>query len=741
MFSKHRQGSDQDGGPNIKQLLRDKVRKSLDNSQNSERWFLDLKGLVQNDHAYASLNVMTVTGSTLKWLVITKSSVEKDPGDLPQLQICSDKSYKLKVYSKTINEGSFSGDSAVDDVEVKCTLNQLIESNYCVCPGIQNYEDYYEKIRYHSKHVRQWTHLERVDADNCMLWHKEKFRRNKEYMGLCDSCVTLKQRLNELLQNAVKVDTPEKLKRQRPDSNMPLKYMSPQSQKKRKQRQDQERKDLKTFLRKIKGTDIELDESQNSQMIQISQLISDNFRNDLNELIAETSELSEKKREELHQIWDLDSKSREDFAEDQTRNVNGSRGNKWNMITYRMALAVYIRSPAAYKALKSFDILSLPSQRSLRKFMSHKMDEAGDCENHLHEQKAKYEKMCEELREEDKPCPDGFGALIFDEVKVISKVLWNASNNTLIGYAMTHEEMFGLHDIYMNLDTAPRLRKTNYILQFLWRDICSPFDVLGPYYTSENSLEHKFIITCVLDALYKFHQFGFKTKVIICDGASSNLTTIKHFMGHKGVFGHNEDQQNNITHVISPKCYNPLTGEFMFFIICPTHQLKNMISQLYASRNSGTKAFEKDSIPFGWKPIQDLYREDLARAQQGNALRVPDLKLTYVIRDSWTRLNVKPAKVMQQRPLIATLQVMADEIQNQAARDSVNMTASFLESCNSIFENGLLSNYHISQNHQVGLANRTAKQARWLSSHGVTSKTIPCLANMGSPESVCLWVP
>uniref|UniRef100_A0A1X7VBN4 Uncharacterized protein n=1 Tax=Amphimedon queenslandica TaxID=400682 RepID=A0A1X7VBN4_AMPQE len=39
---------------------------------------------------------------------------------------------------------------------------------------------------------------------------------------------------------------------------------------------------------------------------------------------------------------------------------SGSRGNKWSMVTIRMALAVCVRSPAAYEALKSVGVLQLP---------------------------------------------------------------------------------------------------------------------------------------------------------------------------------------------------------------------------------------------------------------------------------------------------------------------------------------------------------------------------------------------
>ena len=106
---------------------------------------------------------------------------------------------------------------------------------------------------------------------------------------------------------------------------------------------------------------------------------------------------------------------------------------------------------------------------------------------------------------------------------------------------------------------------------------------MGPYYTCFSSLEHKFIVACVIDALTKLHTYGFKTKVIVCDGASSNLTAIKSFMGHKGTFRYSSNENQQINHTISPKVYNPLTDQDIFFIICPTHQMKNVIGQLYAS--------------------------------------------------------------------------------------------------------------------------------------------------------------
>ena len=84
-------------------------------------------------------------------------------------------------------------------------------------------------------------------------------------------------------------------------------------------------------------------------------------------------------------------------------------------------------------------------------------------------------------------------------------------------------------------------------------------------------------------------------------------------------------------------------------------QLKNQIAALYSSRKQSTKNFKIDGIGFGWKAIEDQYKRDRLRADQGCAPRVPGLRYNFVYRDVWTRLNVLPAKIMQVNLTICNL--------------------------------------------------------------------------------------
>ena len=98
--------------------------------------------------------------------------------------------------------------------------------------------------------------------------------------------------------------------------------------------------------------------------------------------------------------------------------------------------------------------------------------------------------------------------------------------------------------------------------------------------------------------------------------------------------------------------YLSVTSGILFTFVCvymPIKlQLKNMINALFLSKTDGSKQFQRvDKCAFGWKAIDDLYQRELERKKQGLARMVPRLKETHFLRDSWTKLNVHPAKILQ----------------------------------------------------------------------------------------------
>ena len=134
-----------------------------------------------------------------------------------------------------------------------------------------------------------------------------------------------------------------------------------------------------------------------------------------------------------------------------------------------VALAIYTRSPSAYEALKSFNILQLPSRSTLQAYTGCFLHEAGASWDCISQQVEMFEKFVTECKQSGKQLPCADGVLIFDEAKVISRLMWNSRSQNVIGLAMTAEEQASLHDIYEMFKGDEKVCQTSYILQFLWR--------------------------------------------------------------------------------------------------------------------------------------------------------------------------------------------------------------------------------------------------------------------------------
>ena len=131
---------------------------------------------------------------------------------------------------------------------------------------------------------------------------------------------------------------------------------------------------------------------------------------------------------------------------------------------------------------------------------------------------------------------------------------------------MSSDEFASLHDIYAHLSTDDdKSNKTTYILQFLWRDLTSKFDVVGPYFTCAGTLETKFLHSVVTKTMLSFTQFGFHVRVLLCDGASTNLSLLKLLCG----------QQDDS---IQPWFTSPFDGKTVYAMICPSHQVRKHVS-------------------------------------------------------------------------------------------------------------------------------------------------------------------
>lgn len=80
-----------------------------------------------------------------------------------------------------------------------------------------------------------------------------------------------------------------------------------------------------------------------------------------------------------------------------------------------------------------------------------------------------------------------------------------------------------------------------------------------------------------------------------------------------------------------------------------------MVNALHSSKEGGTKRFVFNGTEFGWSSITAMYHRECERVRNGLTRMVPKMKEVYVIRDSWTKLNVTPAKIMQVQHFTITI--------------------------------------------------------------------------------------
>ncbi len=139
----------------------------------------------------------------------------------------------------------------------------------------------------------------------------------------------------------------------------------------------------------------------------------------------------------------------------------------------------------------------------------------------------------------------------------------NHSNSAIIGFSMSSEDFISLHDVYEGLCEDEKCQRTAYIIQFLWRDLSSDFDVVGPYFDCSLSLETQTLHAMVTRTMLVFSQFGFGVCALLCDGVSSNLSLLKLLCCYT----------NKEVDISEPSFKSPFDGKRVHLLVCPSHQV------------------------------------------------------------------------------------------------------------------------------------------------------------------------
>ena len=162
-------------------------------------------------------------------------------------------------------------------------------------------------------------------------------------------------------------------------------------------------------------------------------------------------------------------------------------------------------------------------------------------------------------------------------------------------------------------------------MQFMWRDLTSNFDAIGPYWTSKTGLKAHELSSCFLEALEWFEHYDFHTSLVICDGAATNMSFVAR---------HVKDV------VKQPFCVNPFTRRMMYFIPDPVHILKSLRNALLSSRRDGVRNFMFAGMLITWDYIEEVFDRDCARSARGHVKFVPNLTSDAIKLTNFSKMRV-----------------------------------------------------------------------------------------------------
>jgi len=114
---------------------------------------------------------------------------------------------------------------------------------------------------------------------------------------------------------------------------------------------------------------------------------------------------------------------------------------RWCATLIRFALSIFVRSPAAYRALSSSGMFILPSERTLKKHLQSMALPCGFTEQTFLDMKARYDQCIVKLAAAENGLSQdriavlrkGYVNLVIDEVDIRKGVLFNSKSNAIVG--------------------------------------------------------------------------------------------------------------------------------------------------------------------------------------------------------------------------------------------------------------------------------------------------------------------
>ena len=266
-------------------------------------------------------------------------------------------------------------------------------------------------------------------------------------------------------------------------------------------------------------------------------------------MVENTKEVSQKYAENsFHRLfWDQQLKALK---------VQDKRQVRWHPMMIRWCLSLKLLSSASYSALRSSNLLLLPSERTLRDY-THFVKAKPGFDPGIDDQ------LCRQAKIDSIPEYQKYVCLAFDEIKVKEDLVYDKHSASLMGFVKigdVNDHLSKFEENTSSVTLKPDL--ATHILTFMVLGILSNLEF--PYVSFPcSSLSGDQLYSLVWGCVRRLEACGFKTIALTCDGASANRKFLKLHNSSKG---------------ITYKTKNPYANEDrpIFFISDPPHLIKTV---------------------------------------------------------------------------------------------------------------------------------------------------------------------
>ncbi|XP_048487715.1 uncharacterized protein LOC125491003 [Plutella xylostella] len=373
-------------------------------------------------------------------------------------------------------------------------------------------------------------------------------------------------------------------------------------------------------------------------------------------------------RKKVKQIESISSPVLKSLIESTIKNEKRkSKGRRWSKLNKIVALALYKKSPKAYRYLSQ--LLSMPSVRTLQTILETMKLEPGIDPNIITHLKSNAEK----LKEDDKIC-----VILFDEIALKRRLIYNISADKIDGY------------VDLGNEGGRSAKIADHALVFMLQGIRKKMKQPIAHYFVSGTIETEKLCVIIKTVIRMMTASGYKIIATVCDQGPTNVGAL------------------NLLKKFSPVSvesnYFLLDNEKVFIIYDVPHLFKSI-------RNNFLQAGEllMDGKTAKWQHLINLEEKNRT------TLHFKKITKLHVAPKYRSKMRVKLAAQILSNTVAAVLKLQAESIQNKQESVAILQTAEVVELLDRLFDatNGPASNKDIKKNYRQNVSKNSFHHQFW----------------------------